>query len=268
MIKKTTLKFLPFPDRFHVDLKKTNMIGNPISKTLLFKFLNYPDVPYLLIKLNSLIRIVLPQQLFKAIPGSLLKKWFYNWYLKAIADFMEIYNIINEKMIYYKNAYYNWMENFMEMEYDTHVVKCIPAFTARRLTKQAAIKEYSTRHAGTMSEIALNSKKSFVVSFEKVLIGINKIFGPKPDFYNPALEIINAIDDDHTKKNDRCEIPKLNNSKRISKLFCSFNRFTTSVLKYVIRTIGLIKPEALYMEPPKVIVVRPGGHLRFKSGFS
>jgi len=268
MIKKTTLKFLPFPDHFCADLKKTNMIGNPIPKNLLFKSLNYPDVPYLLIKLNSLIRIVLPQQLFKAIPGGLLKKWFYNWYLKIVDDFMEIYHIISEKMIYYKNTYYNWMESFMEMEYDTHVIECIPAFTAGRHTKQAAIKEYSTRHAGIMSEIALNSKKSFVVSFEKVLIGINKIFGLKPDFYNPTLEIVNAIDDDYTENVGRCEIPKLNNLKRKSKLFCGFNRFTTSILKYLTKTICLIVPETLYVEFPKIFVARQVGLLRFGTGFN
>jgi hypothetical protein len=82
------------------------------------------------------------------------------------------------------------------------------------------------------------------------------------------LEIFNTIDDDHTEKTKRCEIPKLNNSKRKSKPFYSFNRLTTCTMKYVIRTIGLIKYVTLVVGLQKTIVARSAGHLRFGSGFS
>lgn len=84
----------------------------------LVQTLSCPEAPYLFIRLQSLIKLVLPQQLFKAFPGSFLKRWFCTWFLKIIDDYKEISANLNEKIEGYKVAYFNWMENFMEMEYD------------------------------------------------------------------------------------------------------------------------------------------------------
>jgi hypothetical protein len=269
MIKKTTLKSIFTSERYPAIPNMTDMIRSLFPKTLLIQTTNCRNVPYLLIKLKSMMPVVVPRQLVKAIPGSFLKHWLYNWYLKVIDDYRIILSSLSNKIDSFNNAWYNWMENFMDMEYGDMYLDGNPqGFVSRTGSGKRLIENYSAIAVVNIKNPTSDAMKFLVGSCEKMLIVVNRIVSPKPELQVPELEIVNIFEDGQSDQLVEAATFRKNPSEKVKRLKASMNRIIRNPLqkiKGIFTSVDLGIPGKIL---PQLLVVNRGDSKRFGSGFS
>lgn len=158
-MKKISLKSMLLPVNNPTYRNLSTLAGNLLPQSNLAPIPNCPEAPYLFIKLKSLIEVVFPKQFFKAFPGSFLQRWLLIWYYKIIDDYNEISIAVNSRINSYKNAYFEWMENFMELEYHD-------AFPAVANSRAGTTQYPCQRITNSHSDLISNHSKSKIKMFD------------------------------------------------------------------------------------------------------
>ena len=193
MLKKLTLKTLLTLEIYPDSRKMATMIGKYFPKLNSINNKRSPDVPPMLLNSKRSLKEFLPSTLANFHPGTLLKQFLIGWYNKIKNDYSDIAHSFNNKAEHYADAYYNWMERFIEMDYEAD---CFGQRNA--LVKpdgflgKGTISNFSEKISHRFGYPAAKAKNALAGKFEKTLIGISRIFTPRHVFEIPMLEIVNA----------------------------------------------------------------------------
>ncbi len=192
-MKNISLKSISIPMNYPTCRYYASMVGKLFPKSHLVQTKSCPDAPYFFINLQSLMSVVLPRQLFKALPGNFFRQWLLNWYSKIIVDYNEITIALADKIDKYKIAYFEWMEHFMEMDNEfVFTEKHTPRFTSERFSNTRTTYNNPTTVLDQLNYARRDAISKLAGGFEKILILFHRIFssGPVPEI--PMLEIVNA----------------------------------------------------------------------------
>ena len=135
----------------------------------------------------------LPSCLTNFHPGVLFKQFLVGWYSKIKTDYRYLAHSFNNKVQNYAGAYYDWMERFIEMDYEEGyygppLAVAIPG----NFVVKGIFNNYSEKISHRFGYPVVEIKNALAGKFEKALIGIYRLFTPNPILEIPALEIINA----------------------------------------------------------------------------
>jgi hypothetical protein len=161
-MKKFSLKSIQNHVSNRFSQNPATVIGLTTPQANLMHTKSCPEVPFIISLLQSLIKLVLPQELMKAFPGISLKQWFRGWLSKIIDDYNEISQRLNQQLADYKTAYFNWMESFMDMEHDENYKFRMEALMP--FSDGSSCKNMSCRHTAGISCLPGHPVNSVITS--------------------------------------------------------------------------------------------------------
>jgi hypothetical protein len=193
MMKNLTLKTLLAPESYPASRKMATMIGKYFPKLNSINKKRCPDVPPLLLNRKQALKQFLPSSLANIHPGTLFKQFLVGWYNKIKTDYSDLAHSFNKKVEHYADAYYNWMERFIEMDYEVDYPSQLNAgVIPGGFLVKGTISNYSENISHRFGYPVVKVKNAMAGKFEKALIGIFRFFTPKPVFKIPVFEIVNT----------------------------------------------------------------------------
>jgi hypothetical protein len=193
MLKNLSLKTLLTPENNPIIRGLTTLTGKLFPKSVLINQKRSPDVPPLLLCGKPVTKKFLSSRLANNHPGALFKQFLVGWYNKIITDYRELSHTFNSKLQYFADSFYDWMENFMEMDYDI--------VTQDKDTHDPDPGELSGKQLINNSPAMVPNKLKYPSTdafrhltgyFQKTLILFHHIFNSGPELQIPMLEIVNG----------------------------------------------------------------------------
>jgi len=115
------------------------------------------------------------------------------WFMAVRHETIRLLTKINRMADDFKWAYYEWMDEFIEMEYDTETKRRKPP-EGKTPGKRALInffQDYREKLRRRIKDPFNQSTKIIAGVFEKKLIALNRFFTTNTDMQIPELEIVN-----------------------------------------------------------------------------
>ena len=205
MMKNLTLKTLLFPEGCPPNRKPATVARElfPAFDPVTPK--SGPDIPGILAKVQKIFLMLLSSCLTRMLPGSFLKQWLKDWRNKIIDDFRHHVYLIDRKAGYFKNAYYQWMEDFMEMDYANGYSEQNPSEQiSGGFYFHGHINNYSAKLVNRFGYPVADARSTLVSNLEKALIGFYQFFARGPVMQTPVLEIVNiSVSEGEVQENKR-----------------------------------------------------------------